>query len=59
MALICVSKLTKIGPENGLSLDRHLAIIWTNAKFIYIHSRKCIWKYRLENGGLFVSASMC
>ena len=25
--------------------------IWS--KFIYLHSRKCIWKYRLENGGHF------
>ena len=26
---------------------------------IHFHSRKCIWKYRLENGGHFVSTSMC
>ena len=29
------------------------------SKFIHFHSRKCIWKCRLENGGYFVSASMC
>ena len=27
--------------------------------FIYFYSRKSIWKCRLENGGYFVSASMC
>ena len=29
------------------------------AKFKHFHSRKCIWKCCLENGGHFVSASMC
>ena len=29
------------------------------SKFIHFDSRKCISKYRLENGGHFVSASMC
>ena len=28
------------------------------SKFIYFHSRKSIWKYLLENGGHFVSASI-
>ena len=28
---ICVSKLTSIGPDNGLSPDRRQAIIWSNA----------------------------
>ena len=28
---ICVSKLTIIGSDNGLSPERHQAIIWTNA----------------------------
>ena len=28
-------------------------------KFVYFHSRKCIWKYRQEIGCHFVSASMC
>ena len=27
---ICVSKLTIIGSDNGLSPGRHQAIIWTN-----------------------------
>ena len=29
------------------------------SKLIHLHSRKCIWKCRLENGDHFVSASMC
>ena len=29
------------------------------SKFMHFHSRKSIWKCRLENGGHFVSASMC
>ena len=70
----CVSKLTNIGLDSGLSPGRRQAIIWNNAgilligplgtnfsefqsKFIHVHSRKCIWKYRLINGGHFVSAS--
>ena len=72
---ICVSKLTIIGSDNGLSPGRRQAIIWTNAgilligtlgtnfseilsNVIHFHSRKCIWKCRLENGGYLVSASM-
>ena len=30
-----------------------------NSKFKHFHSRKCIWKCCLENGGHFVSVSMC
>ena len=70
---ICVNRLTGIGSGNGLSSGRSQAIILTNVrilligpslgtnlvKFIHFHSGKCIWKYRLENGGHFVSASMC
>ena len=33
---ICVSKLTTIGSDNGLSPDRHQAIIWTNAGILSI-----------------------
>ena len=33
---ICVSKLTIIGSDNGLSLDRRQAIIWTNAGLLLI-----------------------
>ena len=33
---ICVSKLTIIGSDNGLSPDRRQAIIWTNAGVLWI-----------------------
>ena len=33
---ICVSKLTIIGSDNGLSPDRRQAIIWTNARLLLI-----------------------
>ena len=33
---ICVSKLTIIGADNGLSPDRRLAIIWTNTGILLI-----------------------
>ena len=33
---ICVSKLTIIGSDNGLSPDRHQSIIWTNAGLLLI-----------------------
>ena len=56
----CISKLTIIGSDNGLSPGRHQAIIWTNAgisllwtfgtNIIHFYSRKCIWKCRLRNG---------
>ena len=35
---ICVSKLTIIGSDNGLSLGRHKAIIWTNAAVLLIRT---------------------
>ena len=36
MAHICVSKLTIIGSDNGLSPGRRQAIIWTNARILLI-----------------------
>ena len=33
---ICVSNLTTIGSDNGLSAGRHQAIIWTNAGIMLI-----------------------
>ena len=33
---ICVSKLTIIGSDNGLSPDQRQAIIWTNAGLLLI-----------------------
>ena len=63
-----------IGSDNGLSPARHQAIIWTNAGVLLIgplginfceiwkqngfHSRKCVWKCRLQNGGHIVSTSL-
>ena len=69
---ICVSKLTIIGSDNGLSTRRCQAIIWTNAGILLIgpsgtnfieihifHSRKCILKCHSETGGHFVCTSIC
>ena len=36
MRHICVSKLTSIGSDNGLSPDRRQAIIWTSAGILLI-----------------------
>ena len=36
MTHICVSKLTSIGSDNGLSPSRRQAIIWTNARILLI-----------------------
>ena len=72
---LSVSELTITGSDNGLVPGRRQTIIETNARMllipvvetklseiwseIHFHSRKCIWKYRLRNGGRFVSASVC
>ena len=72
---ICISKLTTIGSDNGLSPGRRQAIIWTNAGIlligplvtnfseisikIYTLSFKKMHLKILETGGHFVSASMC
>ena len=67
---ICVGKLVIIVSDNGLSPVRRQAIIWTNAGIlsnlskilIEIHAfsfKKMQLKYRLENGGHFVSAAVC
>ena len=39
---ICVSKLTIIGSDNGLSPGRRQAIIWVNAGILIIRN-KCLW----------------
>ena len=36
MTHICVSKITIIGSDNGLSPGRRQAIIWTNARILFI-----------------------
>ena len=38
MTHICVSKLTIIGSDNGLSPGRRQAIIWTNAWILLIQN---------------------
>ena len=40
MMHICISKLTIIGSDNGLSPGRRQAIIWTNARILLIKSLK-------------------
>ena len=69
---ICVSNLTVIGSENGLSPDRRQAIIWTNAVILIIgrlgtnfyeilseiHTFSFIWKCRLKMA-LVLSRSQC
>ena len=62
---ICVSNLTIIGSDNGLSPGRCQAIIWTNPGILLFliriqtfSLRKCTWKCRLRNGVHFISASM-
>ena len=57
VAHIWVSTLTIIGFDNGLWPGRCQAIIWTNAGILLIGP--LAWKYRLENGGHLVMASMC
>ena len=68
MTHICVGNTTIIGSDNGLSPGRRQAINWTNAGIlsigplgtnfsenlieIYLHSRKCISIYRLDNSGI-------
>ena len=48
---ICISKLTSIWSDNGLSPDRHQAIIWTNAGILltgrnsYIFIQENIFEY--------------
>ena len=68
----CVSKLTIIGSDNGLSPGRRQAIIWTNAGISLIRPLETnfnemlieivtfsLIKICLRNGVHFVSASMC
>ena len=71
---ICVSKLIIVGSDNGFSLGRCQAIIWTNKGIllieplgtnfrqilieIYIVSFICIWNCRQKFGGHFVSVGL-
>ena len=60
---IYANNVTIIGSDNGMSPDRRQAIIWTNAGILLIWPLVTnfseIWKYRLWNGGHFISTSMC
>ena len=69
---ICVSKLTTIGPDNGLAPSRWQAVIWTNTAILSIQTlgKKLEWNLKWnscisiqenasDNGGNFVSGSMC
>ena len=62
MTHIYASKLTIIVSDNGLSPGRRQAeqiSMRFEPKFMHLPSKKFIWKFRAENGGHFVSASMC
>ena len=52
---ICVSKLTIIGSDNGLSPDRRQAIIWTNAGLLLIGpvGKKLQWNLK-RNSNIFI-----
>ena len=41
------------------SLGKKTSVKSEKSIFIHFHSRKCVWKCRLENGDHFVSASVC
>ena len=67
---ICVSKLTVIGSDNGLSPDRRQAIIWINSGILLIGPSGTNFgeisieifsfkKYAFQNVFPFSSASMC
>ena len=65
---ICVGKLTIIGSDNGLSPGRRQAIIRINAGIFLIRTlgtnfseilKRKWYLFIKENGGKFVSASMC
>ena len=45
---ICVSKLTIIGSDNGLSPGRRQAIIWTNAVVLFIGPSMYPWDWDLS-----------
>ena len=61
---ICISKLTIIGSDNGLSPGRHQAIIWTIARILLMNASSAKWQpsclglnelsenYSLDNGWL-------
>ena len=52
---ICVGTLTIIGSDNGLSPERRLAIIWTNARILFIGpwGNKLQWNFN-RNSNIFI-----
>ena len=46
MTHTCVSEVTIIGSDNGLSPGQRQAIVWTNAKILFIEP---IWNKRQWN----------
>ena len=62
---ICISKLSIIGSDNGLSPDRRQAIIWTNAGILLIGTLGTnfseilieIWIFSFKKMGLKVSSA--
>ena len=51
---ICVSELTTIGSDNGMSPDRRQAIIWTNVGILWIRSLET--KFRKYNRNVYMLA---
>ena len=61
---ICVSRPTIVGSENGLSPGQRQAITWTTAGISLIgplgtNFSEIVIECRLDDGGHFVSSSMC
>ena len=67
MTHICVSKLTIIGSDNGLSPGRRQAIIWTNAGILLIQTLGTkfsdilweIYKFSFKKMHLKMSSGKC
>ena len=58
MTHICVSRLTIIGSDNGLSSVRRQGIIWINTGLLSIGPLRTYFNV-MRHCGYFVSASMC
>ena len=56
---ICVSKLTIIGFNNGLSPGRRPAITSNNAGLLLIQTMETFENVVCEMAAIFISASMC
>ena len=60
MTHICVNKIAIIGSDNGLSPERHQAIIWTNAGILLIWplGAKLQWNFN-RNAYIFIRENAC